>query len=112
MLNQLFLFNINGKRFLTASTITLTIVGGIGWLWHPFWWLLVLVIPTVIIGIWDMLQTENTIIRNFPFLGHFRYLLLSISPEIHQYFVENNTDGKTIQQEPTGFGQLALGKAG
>ncbi|MGD8428224.1 MAG: FMN-binding glutamate synthase family protein [Balneolaceae bacterium] len=103
MLNQFFLFNINGKRFLTASAITIMLVGGIGWLWHPFWWVFLIVVPVVIIGILDMLQTQNTIIRNFPFLGHFRYLLLSISPEIHQYFVENNTDGKPFNKNQRDF---------
>jgi len=103
MLNQFFLFNINGKKFLTASAVTVLIVGGIGWLWHPFWWVFILVVPVVLIGILDMLQTQNTIIRNFPFLGHFRYLLMSISPEIHQYFVENNTDGKPFNKNQRDF---------
>jgi len=103
MLNQFFLFNINGKRFLTASAITILIIGGIGWIWNPLWWLYVFVVPVVLVGILDMLQTQNTIIRNFPFLGHFRYLLLSISPEIHQYFVESNTDGKPFNKNQRDF---------
>ena len=103
MLNQFFMFNINGKEFLTAAGITLLIIGGLGWLWSPFWWLLVLAVPVTVIGIFDMIQTENTIIRNFPFLGHFRYLLKSISPEIRQYFVESNTDGKPFNKNQRDF---------
>lgn len=103
MLNQFFLFNINGKRFITASIITLAVIGALGWLWHPFWWLFILAGPVMLIGLIDMYQTENTVIRNFPFLGHFRYLLLSISPEIHQYFVEDNTDGKPFNKNQRDF---------
>ncbi len=103
MLNEFFLFNINGKRFLTASTLSILIVGAIGWFWNPFWWLFVLVGPIVLIGIIDMMQKKNTIIRNFPFLGHFRYLFMSISPEIRQYFVESNTDGKPFNKNQRNF---------
>lgn len=103
MLNQFFMFNINGKQFLTAAGITILIVGVIGWFWNPFWWLYLLVIPTTLIGVYDMFQTENTIIRNFPFRGHFRYLLMSISPEIHQYFVESNTDGTPFNKNQRDF---------
>lgn len=103
MLNEFFLFNINGKRFLIASAISILIVGGIGWFWNPFWWLFVLVGLIVVIGIIDMMQTKNTIIRNFPFLGHFRYLFMSVSPEIRQYFVESNTDGKPFNKNQQDF---------
>lgn len=103
MLNQFFLFNVHGKRFLIISAITIAIVGGVGWFWHPFWWLFVLVGPVVLIGLIDMSQTQNTIIRNFPFLGHFRYLFKSISPEIHQYFVESNTKGTPFNKNQRDF---------
>jgi len=103
MLNQFFMFNINGKEFLSAAAITIAVVGLLGWLWTPLWWLYLLVIPITVVGIYDMIQTENTIIRNFPFLGHFRYLLMSISPEIRQYFVESNTDGKPFSKNQRDF---------
>ncbi len=36
-------------------------------------------------------------------MGHFRYLFLSISPEIRQYFVESNTDGKPFNKNQRDF---------
>ncbi|WBL44812.1 FMN-binding glutamate synthase family protein [Algoriphagus halophytocola] len=45
------------------------------------------------IGIYDITQKKHAILRNFPVIGHFRYLLEKISPEIQQYFIETNTDG-------------------
>ncbi|MEO6884219.1 MAG: FMN-binding glutamate synthase family protein [Bacteroidia bacterium] len=50
------------------------------------------------IGIYDTFQKKHTILRNFPVLGRMRYLLELIGPEIHQYFVESNTDGKPIDR--------------
>ncbi len=50
------------------------------------------------LGIYDITQKKHTILRNFPVLGHMRYLLELIGPEIHQYFVENDTDGKPIDR--------------
>lgn len=38
------------------------------------------------------------ILRNFPVIGHMRYLLEMISPKLHQYFVESDTDGKPIDR--------------
>ena len=51
------------------------------------------------IGLYDLLQTRHAILRNFPVLGHFRYLLERIRPEIQQYFIEGNTDGRPFSRE-------------
>ncbi|MBI1318300.1 MAG: FMN-binding glutamate synthase family protein [Candidatus Hydrogenedens sp.] len=102
-LNQFFAFRIHGRRFLIAGAATLAAIGLLGWWWHAAWWAFALVVPVFGIGVADMLQTKNTIIRNFPFLGHFRYLSLMISPEIHQYFVENDTDGKPFNKTQRAF---------
>ena len=40
----------------------------------------------------DILQKKHTIQHNFPVVGHLRYLLESIGPEIRQYFVANNRE--------------------
>ena len=32
----------------------------------------------------DLLQREQTVLRNFPVIGHARYLLESIGPELRQ----------------------------
>ncbi len=48
------------------------------------------------VGIYDVVQKKHAILRNFPILGHVRFLLEMIGPEIHQYFIENDTDGTPI----------------
>ncbi len=57
-----------------------------------------LVLVLVGIGIYDLIQKKHTILRNFPIIGHMRYLFEMIAPEIHQYFVESDTDGKPIDR--------------
>lgn len=50
------------------------------------------------LGIHDVTQKKHAILRNFPVLGHMRFLLELIGPEIHQYFIESDTDGKPIDR--------------
>tara|TARA_R110002072_G_scaffold261258_2_gene419953 strand:- start:12974 stop:14569 length:1596 start_codon:yes stop_codon:yes gene_type:complete len=56
----------------------------------PWWgWILLFFI---IIALRDILQRKHTISHNFPIVGHIRYLLESIGPEMRQYFVANNRE--------------------
>ncbi|MDH3711558.1 MAG: FMN-binding glutamate synthase family protein, partial [Cyclobacteriaceae bacterium] len=56
----------------------------------PWWGYLVLVL--VLIAIMDVFNKEHTIKHNFPVVGHLRYLLESIGPELRQYIVANNRE--------------------
>ncbi len=50
------------------------------------------------LGIYDLVQTKHTVLRNFPVIGHIRYLMELVRPELHQYFVESDTDGRPIDR--------------
>ena len=52
----------------------------------------------LIVGVYDMFQTKQAVKRNFPVIGHFRYIFEAIRPEIQQYFVESNVDGRPINR--------------
>ncbi|MDP7205944.1 MAG: FMN-binding glutamate synthase family protein, partial [Pirellulaceae bacterium] len=47
----------------------------------------------------DMLQTRHAIIRNFPVIGHIRYMLETIGPEIRQYFVANDKEERPFNRD-------------
>ena len=49
--------------------------------------------PIIVLGVYDQLQRGHSLLRNYPVIGHGRYLLESIRPELQQYFVESNTNG-------------------
>ncbi|NNJ55875.1 MAG: FMN-binding glutamate synthase family protein [Bacteroidia bacterium] len=55
------------------------------------WWMWLIFIAIVVI-VRDVLQRSHTISHNFPIVGHFRYWLEKIGPEIRQYFIANNRE--------------------
>lgn len=64
----------------------------------PKWGFISLGIIVFVVGLYDIFQKKHTILRNFPVLGHMRFLLEMIGPELHQYFVEKNTEGRPIDR--------------
>ena len=68
----------------------------------------VALVPIILVGLFDMFQKSHTIRRIYPVLGHFRYALESVRPEIQQYFVETETSGTPISRE---FRSLAYQRA-
>jgi len=43
-------------------------------------------------GFHDLLQTKRAVLRNYPVIGHMRFLLEFIRPEIRQYFIESDNE--------------------
>ncbi|WP_118973529.1 FMN-binding glutamate synthase family protein [Taibaiella koreensis] len=67
---------------------------------YPVWlWLPVVLAILLIIGLANASQGSHTILRNFPVLGYFRYFFEFISPELQQYFIERNTDGRPFSRQ-------------
>ena len=88
----LFLFVLAAGFVLTAL-----LAGTSGnWVW---WILVVLTVALLAVGIRDVTQKRHSILRNFPILGHARYLFEFIRPEIQQYFIERNTDGTPFSRD-------------
>ena len=57
---------------------------------HPVW-----VLPTALLaalGWRDVTQTRHAVLRNYPVIGHLRFLLEFIRPEIRQYFIESDRE--------------------
>jgi len=98
-----FLSKIHARRFAAMSVIAIAAVVVAGWLYAPLWALFVIVGPIVVLGTYDVLQTENTVLRNFPVVGHLRFLAQGIGPEIHQYFVESDTSGRPFNRNQRDF---------
>jgi glutamate synthase domain-containing protein 2 len=82
------------KAFVIISITVLSISGILIFVNWKFAFLLAIFIPLVVMGFYDMYQSKKTIRRNFPLLGRLRYLLESIGPELRQYFVETDTEGR------------------
>ena len=90
------------NRFLIVAALSLgaLIVVLVASLGNEAWWFLaIILIALAVLGAWDLTQRRHAILRNYPILGHFRYLLESIRPEIQQYFIERNFDGKPFDRD-------------
>ncbi|MBT3217072.1 MAG: FMN-binding glutamate synthase family protein [Candidatus Marinimicrobia bacterium] len=86
------------NKFVFVAILLLGVIGIIYQFWQPIIWGLIVVVPITFLGILDMMQTHQAIRRNFPVIGHGRYLLEKIRPEIMQYFVETDTEGRPINR--------------
>ncbi len=51
------------------------------------------------LGLRDVLQTRHSILRNYPVIGHLRFLLEFIRPEMRQYFIESDTEAAPFSRQ-------------
>jgi glutamate synthase domain-containing protein 2 len=87
------------RRFYAISALVLAGIVAGAFVRPQILWLLLVVGPLVAIGMRDALQRQQTVLRNFPLIGHGRYLLEMVRPEIQQYFIESNIDAFPIERE-------------
>ena len=66
-------------------------------------WLAVAVASIVLlfaaVALRDITQKRHAIIHNFPVVGHFRYMLESIGPELRQYIVAKNDEERPFSRD-------------
>lgn len=86
------------EKFVIVSIITVVLILALYQFWNPILWIFYLLAQFILMGIYDIFQTKHTIRRNFPVLGRFRYMLESVRPEIMQYFVETDTQGRPLNR--------------
>jgi glutamate synthase domain-containing protein 2 len=53
----------------------------------------------VVLGFRDVRQTRHSVLRNYPVIGHVRFLLEFIRPEIRQYFIEGDRDSTPFSRQ-------------
>jgi len=86
------------QLFVVSSIVTCALIG----LWAYFWidalFLFVVAAPLIFMGFADMVQTRQSIKRNFPLAGRLRYVFEGLRPKIQQYFVESDVDGAPINR--------------
>ncbi|WP_018179679.1 FMN-binding glutamate synthase family protein [Jongsikchunia kroppenstedtii] len=64
------------------------------------WWLIAGAgLAAGLVGVYDLIQKHHSVTRNYPIVGHMRFLLEEIRPEIRQYFIEANTEGRPFDRE-------------
>ncbi len=64
------------------------------------WWILASVVGLLIaVVIYDLTQRKHAILRNFPIIGHFRYMLEAVGPELRQYIVTDNNEERPFSRD-------------
>ena len=48
---------------------------------------------------WDLLQTRHSILRTFPVVGHLRFALEAVGPELRQYIVTDNDQERPFSRD-------------
>ncbi len=66
-----------------------------------WWWMLpgALAAFVVVVIFYDLLQKRHAILRNFPIIGHFRYALEAVGPELRQYIVTGNDEERPFSRD-------------
>nr|WP_051127106.1 FMN-binding glutamate synthase family protein [Streptomyces sp. SID8379] len=90
------------RRFLVFFLVVVGAAGAfaLSLLVSPWWWCAALpLLALTALGVWDLCQTGHSILRNYPLLGHLRFLMEELRPEMQQYFIERNYDGRPYDRD-------------
>lgn len=90
------------SRFVAFAIVTVgAVVSTLLAISTSLWWLVATVplLLATVVGVYDIVQQRHSILRNYPVIGHFRYALESLRPELQQYFVETDTDGTPYDRD-------------
>ena len=60
-------------------------------------WILLIVLSGVVV--YDLCQRRHAILRNFPVIGHLRYIFESVGPEFRQYIVADNDEERPFSRD-------------
>ncbi|MGR6805066.1 FMN-binding glutamate synthase family protein [Sphaerotilus natans] len=89
-------------RYLTLACFACAaLLGALGW-WRGHGagpWLLLAGGAGTLLGLRDLRQTQRSVLRNYPVLGHMRYWLEFIRPEIRQYFIESDNEAAPFSRQ-------------
>jgi len=64
-------------------------------------WIVVAVVVAllVVVAVHDLVQRKHAILRNFPVVGHLRFVLEAIGPELRQYIVTDNDEERPFSRD-------------
>ena len=89
-------------RYTTMLVVTgLTLICALASIFWTGWMLIPLVIFAALfaLGVHDIRQPHHSILRNYPILGHMRFLFEGIRPEIRQYLIESDQDEEPFSRD-------------
>lgn len=85
------IYPVRYTAFIASVVLLIFTLLGSGVMGVSGWWPL-LFLTLSLIGLYDLQQQNHAILRNYPIIGHLRFMLETIRPEIRQYFLESETE--------------------
>jgi glutamate synthase domain-containing protein 2 len=87
------------KSFIAGSMLLFIAIAAAAYFWNiHYLWALVLIVPCFILGVYDMIQTRHTLMRNYPLFGRMRWVMEALRPKLYQYFIESDIDGRPFNR--------------
>ena len=83
--------------FLCGAVFIVTLAAVILGALHPLWTLPPALLAAL--GWHDVTQTRHAVLRNYPVIGHLRFLLEFIRPEMRQYFIESDNEAAPFSRQ-------------
>jgi len=94
-LNQI--YPVRYTAFMASVVLLIFTLVGAGVMGLSGWWPALFLCLSVI-GLYDLQQSHHAILRNYPIIGHLRFMLETIRPEIRQYFLESETEASPFSR--------------
>jgi len=95
--------NIRYLPLVLSAAVAVVMVPA-AFLWS--WWLFpvaMIAVAMTVIGVRDLGQHRHSITRNYPVIGHLRFLIESVRPELRQYFFESDKEEVPFSREMRGL---------
>ncbi len=88
------------RFYVYFAAIGLAAISALGLFWS-LWFAIPLALFGFVaaVGTYDVLQPSHSILRNYPVLGHMRFMFEGIRPEIRQYLIESDQDEEPFSRE-------------
>lgn len=88
-----------------ACVVLLTLASIIGASLYSAWlWIFASVFGALtLVGLRDVRQHKHAILRNYPIIGHMRFILEGFRPELRQYLIESDRDEEPFSRQDRGL---------
>ncbi|WP_395699459.1 FMN-binding glutamate synthase family protein [Aquabacterium sp.] len=88
-------------RYLTITLAAVALLlGAFAWVgFGRLAWLALAGGAGVLVGLRDLHQSRHAVLRNYPVIGHVRFLLEWIRPEMRQYFIESDREAVPFSRQ-------------
>ncbi|MCF6350774.1 MAG: FMN-binding glutamate synthase family protein [Flavobacteriaceae bacterium] len=86
------------EKFILLAITTTILILLLAQYRKSIYYLFIITAPLIFMGVYDLFQKRHTIRRNYPLVGRLRYVLESFRPELMQYFIETDTEGRPINR--------------